>query len=103
MKTGLAFFLLVFSGGVQASISPPLGWIFLHPVSWVPAFWVFSDPVSTYKAAIAINALLASSVIVPLFFILTSLFRVPDRSARWIAFTCCLYPPLVFHSSFAWS
>jgi apolipoprotein N-acyltransferase len=33
---------LLFSGGVQASISPPLGWTFLHPVSWVPAFWVFS-------------------------------------------------------------
>jgi apolipoprotein N-acyltransferase len=42
MKTSLVVLLLVFSGAVQASISPPLGWIFLHPVSWVPAFWVFS-------------------------------------------------------------
>jgi apolipoprotein N-acyltransferase len=33
---------LLFSGLVQAVMSPPLNWIFLHPVSWVPAFWVFS-------------------------------------------------------------
>jgi apolipoprotein N-acyltransferase len=42
MKASLAVLMLLFSGGVQASISPPLGWTFLHPVSWVPAFWVFS-------------------------------------------------------------
>jgi len=39
---GLGVLALLFSGGVQALISPPLGWTFLHPVSWVPAFWVFS-------------------------------------------------------------
>jgi apolipoprotein N-acyltransferase len=42
MKASLAALALLFSGGVQASISPPLGWTFLHVVSWVPAFWVFS-------------------------------------------------------------
>jgi len=42
MKAGPAVLMLLFSGCVQASISPPLGWIFLHPISWVPAFWVFS-------------------------------------------------------------
>jgi apolipoprotein N-acyltransferase len=33
---------LVFSGLAQAAISPPLGWLFLHPWSWVPALAVFS-------------------------------------------------------------
>ncbi len=33
---------LLFSGVAQAAISPPLSWIWLHPVSWVPAFAVFS-------------------------------------------------------------
>jgi apolipoprotein N-acyltransferase len=33
---------LLFSGTVQAVMSPPHNWIFLHPVSWVPALWVFS-------------------------------------------------------------
>ena len=42
MKASLAVLALLFSGGVQASILPPLGWTFLQPVSWVPAFWVFS-------------------------------------------------------------
>lgn len=34
---------LLFSGVVQALISPPLNWVVLHPLSWVPAFWVFSQ------------------------------------------------------------
>jgi apolipoprotein N-acyltransferase len=33
---------LLFSGVAQAAISPPLSWLWLHPVSWVPAFAVFS-------------------------------------------------------------
>jgi apolipoprotein N-acyltransferase len=33
---------LLYTGLVQSLISPPLGWIFLHPFVWVPAFWVFS-------------------------------------------------------------
>ena len=69
----------------------------------LPAFWFFADPVSTYKAALAINALLASSLIFPLTFALTVLGRVSGRTSVWIAFACCLYPPLVFHSSIAWS
>ena len=38
----LALAALLFSGVVQALISPPLNWVALHPLSWVPAFWVFS-------------------------------------------------------------
>jgi apolipoprotein N-acyltransferase len=38
----LAAASLVFSGIAQAAISPPLSWIWLHLVSWVPAFAVFS-------------------------------------------------------------
>lgn len=33
---------LLFSGLVQAFLSPPLGWIALHPLSWVPALAVFA-------------------------------------------------------------
>lgn len=33
---------LLFSGLIQAVISPPLNWLWLHLISWVPAFWVFS-------------------------------------------------------------
>lgn len=33
---------LLYSGLVQALISPPLNWTLLHVLSWVPAFWVFS-------------------------------------------------------------
>jgi len=33
---------LVFSGAVQALISPPLNWWWLHPVSWIPGLWALS-------------------------------------------------------------
>lgn len=33
---------LLFSGCVQAVISPPLNWLALHPIAWTPAFRVFS-------------------------------------------------------------
>ena len=38
----LVLFALLYSGLVQALISPPLNWTLLHVLSWVPAFWVFS-------------------------------------------------------------
>jgi hypothetical protein len=69
----------------------------------LPAFWLFSDPVSIYKATVVINALLVSSLYFPLYFILTSHTHATRKTARWIAFACCLYPPLVLYSSFAWS
>jgi apolipoprotein N-acyltransferase len=33
---------LLFSGVAQAAISPPLSWVVLHPLSWLPALWVIS-------------------------------------------------------------
>jgi hypothetical protein len=69
----------------------------------LPAFWLFSNPLVTYKAVIAINALLMSALYFPLCSILGSFLDVPRGTARWIAFTCCLYPPLILYSDFAWS
>lgn len=38
----LTLLSLLFSGVGQSVISPPLGWIFLHPFLWIPALAVFS-------------------------------------------------------------
>jgi len=76
---------------------------FGYSIFLVPMFWVFADPIWTYKAAIVVNALLASLLIVPLFSVVARLIGAPSRTARWVAFTCCLYPPMVFHSSIVWS
>lgn len=38
----LSLLALLYSGLVQALISPPLNWTVLHALSWLPAFWVFS-------------------------------------------------------------
>jgi len=43
MKAFFAILALLTTGVVQALISPPLSWILLHPVVWLPAFWVFSS------------------------------------------------------------
>ena len=69
----------------------------------LPAFWLFTDPVAIYRAAIVINALLMSSLFFPLYFILRSHLEVANGAARWIAFACCLYPPLILYSNFAWA
>ena len=69
----------------------------------IPAFWLFADPISSYKAALAINALLMSALYFPLYWILASFLDVPRSTARWIAFACCLYPPLILYSNFTWS
>ncbi|MGB5160083.1 MAG: hypothetical protein WBO69_11450 [Thermoanaerobaculia bacterium] len=69
----------------------------------LPAFWLFSGPVAIYKAAIAINALLISSLYVLIYMILTTVFDAQKKAAIWIAFACCLYPALTLYSNFAWS
>jgi apolipoprotein N-acyltransferase len=33
---------LLYTGLVQSLISPPLSWVWLHPVAWLPAFWVYA-------------------------------------------------------------
>ncbi|MCO4768516.1 MAG: apolipoprotein N-acyltransferase [Deltaproteobacteria bacterium] len=38
----LLLLAVVFSGITQAMISAPASWVWLHPLSWVPAFWAFS-------------------------------------------------------------
>lgn len=35
----LVILAVVFSGAVQAVISAPLSWVWLHPIAFVPAFW----------------------------------------------------------------
>ena len=76
---------------------------FGYSLMLLPAFWLFAEPVAIYKAAVTINALLASALYFPLLFILTSFMEVPRSTARWIAFACCLYPSAILYSSFAWS
>lgn len=69
----------------------------------VPAFWLFANPLTAYKAALVINALLMSSLFLALCGLVESLGWVSKRAAIWIAFTCSLYPPIVLYSDFAWA
>ena len=69
----------------------------------IPAFWLFTDPVAIYKAAMVINALLMSALFFPVYSILSSLLEVPKRTAIWISFACSLYPAAMLYSNFAWA
>jgi hypothetical protein len=69
----------------------------------LPAFWCFSDPVSIYRAAATTNALLISSLYIPLYYILVNFLDVSKKTAIWIAFSCCLYPAFMLYSNFAWA
>lgn len=68
----------------------------------LPAFWLFSEPTAIYQAVVTFNAFLAAALFFPLFSLL-SLFADSPRTARWVAFACCLYPPLVLYSNLALS
>lgn len=39
----VAIAALLYTGVVQALISPPLNWVALHPFVWVPAFWIYAQ------------------------------------------------------------
>lgn len=39
----LLLFAVIFSGMAQAMISAPSSWVWLHPLSWIPAFWAFNQ------------------------------------------------------------
>jgi hypothetical protein len=69
----------------------------------MPAFWLLTDPVSIYRAAMVINALLMSALFFPVYSILSSFLEVPKRTAIWISFACSLYPSLMLYSNFAWA
>ena len=43
MRRTAAVLALLFSGAIQAAIAPPLAWIALHPLSWVPALFVIAQ------------------------------------------------------------
>ena len=69
----------------------------------LPAFWLFSDPISIYRAAVVINALVISSLYFLLYSLLTTFLDVPKKTASWIAFACGLYPAFMLYSNFAWA
>lgn len=69
----------------------------------LPAFWLFSDPISVYRAVIITNSLLISSLYFAIYYVLHTLFECEKKISFLISFTCCLYPAFVLQSNLAWS
>ena len=68
----------------------------------VPIFWFFSDPVFIYKAMLIINAVLASALYFPIYYILKNLFTLKKKIITSIAIITCLYPAFVVQSIIVW-
>ena len=69
----------------------------------LPAFWLFSDPISVYRAVIITNSLLMSSLYFAIYHISHTSFECEKKISFLISLACCLYPAFVLQSNLAWS
>ena len=89
-----------------ADIPDLRGTLFYHfgySLFLIPAFWLFLDPVSIYKAVMIINAVLSSLLYFPLYYLLQTFFELPKKICVIIAVASCLYPAFVLQSNLAWA
>jgi apolipoprotein N-acyltransferase len=88
MLTTLA--ALLFSGLAQATISPPLSWIWLHPFSWVPAIAVFARLQG--RRAVAAGLVVGAAANLAIFYWVCATvmrfggFAAPAAAVVWILF-----------------
>lgn len=62
-----------------------------------------AGPTTTYRAILALNAVLAASVAPLLYLLLTRCFDVSRRTAVWAALAAAAYPSITVYSQAAWS
>ena len=79
---------------------------FYHPgysFFLVPAFVMFSEPTAAYRAAVATNALLISTLLFGLYRVLHVGLGVSPGRAVAVAITTCLYPAFLLQPTLAWA
>ncbi len=79
---------------------------FYHPgysLFLVPAFLMFSEPAAAYRASVATNALLISTLLFALYRVLHVGLGVSSRRAAAVAITTCLYPAFLLQPTLAWA
>ncbi|QFG24708.1 hypothetical protein [Actinomadura sp. WMMB 499] len=98
-ESGYLFAARVLTGGPDADMSYGTVYRAGYPLLLLPAFWVGDDPVTVYRGALVINALL-SAALLPLAYLLLRRLDVAARPAYLFAHVTALLPGVLFYSLF---
>ncbi|MEV5824464.1 hypothetical protein AB0L25_02695 [Spirillospora sp. NPDC052242] len=97
-ESGYLFAARVLTGGPDADMSYGTVYRAGYPLLLLPAFWA-DDPVTVYRGALVINALI-SALMLPLAFLLLRRLSVAARPAYLFAHVTALLPGVLFYSLF---
>ncbi|MDL4772378.1 hypothetical protein [Actinomadura xylanilytica] len=99
-EAGYLFAARVLTGGPDADMSYGTVYRGGYALLLTPAFWIADDPVSAYRVALVINALI-SALMLPLAYVLLRRLQVTRRRAFLFANVTALLPGTVFYAGFA--
>lgn len=98
-EAGYLFAARVLTGGPDVDLSYGTVYRGGYPLLLTPAFWIGDDPVTVYRSALVINAVISAAML-PLAYLLLRGLRVRRRWAYLFAHVTALLPGVVFFSEF---
>ncbi|WP_173096378.1 hypothetical protein [Actinomadura verrucosospora] len=98
-ESGYLFAARVLTGGTDADMSYGTVYRGGYPLLLAPVLWVAHDPVSVYRGALVVNALL-SALMMPLGYLLLRALNVRRRWSYLFAHATALLPGVLFFSEF---
>ncbi|WP_067456048.1 hypothetical protein [Actinomadura macra] len=98
-EAGYLFAARVLTGGTDADLSYGTVYRGGYPLLLTPAFWIGDDPVTVYRSALVINALI-SALMLPLAYLLLRRLQVRRRWSYVFAHVTALLPGVLFYSEF---
>lgn len=76
---------------------------FGYPLMIAPAFLIFDEPTSIYKACVIINGIIASTLFIWLFLLIRNVLEAGRWKAVAVSFVVSLYPAYMLQSNMAWT
>ncbi|TDC87311.1 hypothetical protein [Actinomadura sp. 7K507] len=98
-ESGYLFAARVLTGGPDADMSAGTVYQGGYPLLLTPAFWFGDDPVSVYRGALVINALISAAML-PLAYLLLRRLRVGRAWSYVFAHVTAMLPCVLFYSAF---
>ncbi|TDD73498.1 hypothetical protein [Actinomadura rubrisoli] len=98
-EAGYLFAARVLTGGPDADLSWGTVYRGGYPLLLTPAFWLGDDPVTVYRGALVINAMISAAML-PLAYLLLRGLRVRRRWSYLFAHVTALLPGVLFYSEF---
>ncbi|MFC6878155.1 MULTISPECIES: hypothetical protein [Actinomadura] len=99
-ETGYLFAARVMTGGPDADMSYGTVYRGGYALLLTPAFWISDDPVTVYRIALVVNALISAAML-PLAYVLLRRLQVTRRRSYLFAHVTALLPGTVFYAGFA--